>query len=516
MSRGELDRPRRLHREVDAALLALAGTLAGFTALLLSMPTVNPALVNDRLDLAIVTTATLVSVAVAGIDWARGRLAADGAALLRSSAFAVLGVVNVLTLAVLVLGVDAHFGVGLEDPGQLPIIGPLLARAAAASLLLVGGIASLRGASLPARPALAIVAPIALTALGLVALAAVQHRLPEVVPRAALGQLGVDPDVGFTPGSAPTLMVTQSLIAVAFLVAALLAHRSYRHTGRTGTVLLAAGLLVAAFSQIHGAIHPGGYSGVVTSGDLLRLGFYTLLLGAIVLDRRDDLKELRAANVEIRRLADAELATAGLAERARLAREIHDGLAQDLWYAKLKQTRLAQLVGFEDEARELSDEVGEALDAALAEARNAVAAMREGAEAGPLVEMLERHVEDFADRFALRTEFHAEGDPPEVSPRAKAEVLRILQEALTNVRKHADATTVRVSVHSDGTLRLSVTDNGRGFRPEQAPAGFGLDSMRQRAAVIGATITVASEPQNGTRVELVMRNEREGGRTDGR
>ena len=516
MSAGEATRPRRGHRWVDASLLALAGALAGLTALIVAMPTINPALVNDRLDLAIVTTATLVSVAVAGIDWARGRLAADGSALLRSSAFAVLGVLNLLTLAVLVTGADARLGATLQDPGQLPIIGPLLARAAAASLLLVGGIAGLRGASLPARPAVAIIAPTALTALGLLALGAVQHRLPEVVPSATLGQLGVDPAVGFAPESAPTLVAAQGLIAVTFLAAALLAHRSYTRTGRTGTAVLAAGLLVAAFSQVHGALHPGGYSAVVTSGDLLRLGFYTLLLGAIVIDRRDDLRELRAANVEIRRLADAELATAGLAERARLAREIHDGLAQDLWYAKLKQTRLAQLAGFQGETRELSDEVGEALDAALAEARNAVAAMREGAEAGPLVEMLERHVEDFADRFALRTEFHAEGDPPEVSPRAKAEVLRIVQEALTNVRKHADATTVRVSVHSDGTLRLSVTDNGRGFRPEQAPAGFGLDSMRQRAAVIGATITVASEPQNGTRVELVMPNEREGGRTDGR
>ena len=60
--------------------------------------------------------------------------------------------------------------------------------------------------------------------------------------------------------------------------------------------------------------------------------------------------------------------------------------------------------------------------------------------------MLERQVDDFADRFALRAELHHDGSRPEIGPRAQAELLRIVQEALTNVRKHADATVVRVSV----------------------------------------------------------------------
>ena len=78
--------------------------------------------------------------------------------------------------------------------------------------------------------------------------------------------------------------------------------------------------------------------------------------------------------------------------------------------------------------------------------------MRQSAEPGPLVDMIARHVDDFADRFALRAELKIHGPVPEIGARAQAEVLRIVQEAMTNVRKHADATVVRVDVTSNGEL----------------------------------------------------------------
>jgi signal transduction histidine kinase len=130
--------------------------------------------------------------------------------------------------------------------------------------------------------------------------------------------------------------------------------------------------------------------------------------------------------------------------------------------------------------------------------------MRGGSESGPLLDLLGRQVEDFSDRFALRAEIILEGPEPEIGPRARAEVVRIVQEALTNVRKHADATVVRVNVATGDDLRITISDNGRGFRPEAVVGGFGLDSMRQRAAVIGATLAVSSKPQDGSRIELVL------------
>jgi two-component system nitrate/nitrite sensor histidine kinase NarX len=121
---------------------------------------------------------------------------------------------------------------------------------------------------------------------------------------------------------------------------------------------------------------------------------------------------------------------------------------------------------------------------------------------------------DFSDRFALRAEVKNTGPVPELEPRAQAEVLRIVQEALTNVRKHADATVVRVDLESGADLKVTIADNGRGFRPDVATGGFGLESMRQRAELIGARLTVSSEPSDGTRVELVV-PVRRGEGTDG-
>ncbi len=507
---------QRLHDPlVDGLLVGLTVLLALFTAVLVAVPNVVPAILNDRLDLAILTAATLVSMAVAALNWARGRVSRDAAALLRGSAFAVLGLLNVMTLAIMLLGAEASVGGSIEDPGQLPLIAGVLARGTSAVLLVLAGSLALLQIGPGARPAAMLIAPAVLVGVAIVLAGLVQDRLPVVAGEAALDELVRTPAVPLTPSSAPVLIAMQGFIGAAYLVAAALAHRSYRTSGRGGDAFLAAGFLIAAVSQVHGAIHPGSFASQVTTGDLLRLAFYGVLLAGVVVDSRDDLRDLRAANVEVHRLADAQAASAQLEERARIAREIHDGLAQDLWYAKLKQSRLAPMLASDGDSRILSDEVGDAIDAALAEARRAVVAMRPGAEPGHVPDMIARQVEDFSDRFAVRTEVTTSGPTPEMDPRVQAEVMRIVQEALTNVRKHADATVVRVAMTTDADLTVVITDNGRGFRTDVVTGGFGLESMRQRAELIGATLTVSSEPQDGTRVELVVpvsgREETDGG-----
>jgi signal transduction histidine kinase len=420
-----------------------------------------------------------------------------------------------MNLTIAVVGADAAFGASLDDPGQLPLIAGIVARGVSAILLVAAGMAALSRRTPGVRPWPILIGPALVVGALIVAGYLVQDALPMLAPQEALDAIANDPTAPLPIGSAPALVVAQSLIGAAFVVAALLAHRSYRRSARAGDAILAAGFLIAAFSQVHTAIHPGSYASVVTTGDLLRLAFYVVLLVGIVVDSRDDLAELRAATMEVRRLAEAEFAAATLEERARLAREIHDGLAQDLWYAKLKQSRLTQIAAFEGEAKRLSDEVASAIDVALAEARNAIAAMRGGAESGALFDILERQVDDFSDRFAVRAELSHNGPEPAIGARARAELVRIVQEALTNVRKHADATVVRVTVASDDDLRILVVDNGRGFRPDAVDGGFGLDSMRQRAALIGATLSISSKPQDGSRVELVLPLRREEGSVGG-
>lgn len=496
----------RALRAADLPLLVLLIVLTAMTVVVVVVPSMRPAVVNDRLDIGIVTAGALVAFAVAGLDWTRARVTHDPASVLRASAFSVLAMLNGLTLLIGVTGLDAELGATLEDPGPLPLLVGMVARGAAAVLLVLAGIAALRRFRTPRRPGFVLLAAPFGVGVLLVAMALARDGLPPLIGPDVTDALAADPTAPLPLGIGTTLEIVQVGIGLAYLAAALLAHRSYRRSGLPADALFAAGLLVAAFSQVHSAIHPGSYSSVVTVGDMLRLAFYAVLLFAIVAESRRDMEDLRAATREIRRLAEAEFASVALAERARVAREIHDGLAQDLWYAKLKHTRLAQLGAFAGEQRALSDEVETAIDAALAEARNAVAVMREGAGTGtgPFLDVLRRHVDDFADRFAIRADLEAEGSPPTLSSRTQAEILRIVQEALTNVRRHADATTVRVHVQHDGDLRLTISDNGRGFDADEPQAGFGLHSMRQRADLLGATLEVRSERQNGTRVELVV------------
>jgi two-component system nitrate/nitrite sensor histidine kinase NarX len=158
---------------------------------------------------------------------------------------------------------------------------------------------------------------------------------------------------------------------------------------------------------------------------------------------------------------------AALEERTRLSRELHDGLAQDLWLAKLKIGRLSAMPATSSrEAKAVCDELTGAIDAGLADARQAVMALRLGSEpAVSLRELMAHYVDDFGDRFGLRAEFDCEGELPRLTPRAEAELLRIAQEALNNVVRHADATVVRVRAGVvDSNLELAGRRQWRGVR----------------------------------------------------
>jgi signal transduction histidine kinase len=298
-------------------------------------------------------------------------------------------------------------------------------------------------------------------------------------------------------------VLLQVLIACVYLAAASLSYRAYRLNRRQTDAVLAVGLMLAAFSQVMFAIHPAAYSSLVSTGDVLRVAFYVTLLTVLAVEVRSDIRALRAANAALTRLRDAEVASAAAAERAHLAREIHDGMSQELWFAKLKQGRLLALPQVDGQARELAQEVSTAIESALAEARQAILALRPANE-GSFTEILERFVNDFSDRFGIAVEVRCEPLDEPLPARTQAELLRIVSEALANVRKHADATLVRVEVSQpDSGMLIAITDNGRGFEPGAArESGYGLKSMEQRAAIIGATLEVQSRLRDGARVMI--------------
>jgi signal transduction histidine kinase len=489
-------------RRLDISIIVLAGGLTLVTIATMIDPPLGPLIESRVVDVAINVSATLVGAAVAILAWVRWRETRAVAALSESSAFLALSTVNAVTLGLVFVGLEGQFGLSPDEPSPGPAYLWTLARLTGASLLAVGAWWSLgrRPARVPPL-AIALLPTAALLAVGTVVLAA-GHALP---PLAGVEMLGESAQP--RQPSAFAMLLLQVVVFVLFIVAAILYRRLYVRDGSVSYAFLAAGLVVAAFSQAHFALSPITAIGLVTSSDVLRVTFYAILFLGIHAELEADLGAVRRANIELERLREVDAANAALGERTRLAREIHDGLAQDLWYAKLKLGRLIGAPGLTDEWRAAGREVVGAIDSALADARQAVMAMRADPTAGStLADVLRSYAEDFGDRFALRTEFDADHDVPRLGPRTEAETLRIVQEAMNNVRKHADATLVRVrAVCREGQILVSVTDNGRGFDPERVPDGrYGLSGMRERAELVGAHLTIQSRPADGTVVLLEL------------
>jgi signal transduction histidine kinase len=197
-------------------------------------------------------------------------------------------------------------------------------------------------------------------------------------------------------------------------------------------------------------------------------------------------------------------------ERERIARELHDGLAQVLGYVntkamavrlmlKRRQMKAADehLLQLEEAARELFVDV-----------REAILGLRASGQAGiGLTAMLNDYAAQFSrlSNLPIQVEITPEVENLPLTAEAELQLLRIVQEALTNVRKHAAATEAQVTVRrNNGTLELMVSDNGRGFNPARSlielQSHFGLHTMRERAEAIGAEINLDSQPGVGTSV----------------
>jgi signal transduction histidine kinase len=226
-----------------------------------------------------------------------------------------------------------------------------------------------------------------------------------------------------------------------------------------------------------------------------------------VLARSEERAELiRALEATRAELAEAHRAQGVLAERERLAREVHDTLAQGFTsIVVLAQTATAQLPGSPGAAAERVALIEEVARDNLAEARAMVAAFAPVAlDSTTLVEALERLTERFGRETGLATRLDtaALGAGAGLTRAQEVVLLRGAQEALTNVRRHAGASAVVLRVSRVGdVVAVHVEDDGVGFDPAGAP-GFGLAGLRDRAAEVGGELDVASAPGRGTRVTV--------------
>ncbi|MDO8105753.1 sensor histidine kinase [Isoptericola sp. b441] len=281
---------------------------------------------------------------------------------------------------------------------------------------------------------------------------------------------------------------------------------------RAGVGLVVA-LAVAVFTAI------GVRSGVHTPqelGALLTQGGVTIafavLLGLWVTQIAERSEE-RAALVERLEAAQTELAhshhAAGvMAERERMAQEIHDTLAQGFTSIVMLSQAIRSDVERDrpESALQRLDLVERTARENLAEARALVAAFAPvGLSDGQVGEALRRLADRFADETGLAVQVHLPQAMPAVGREREVILLRAAQEALTNVRRHADASSVLLmaSPTQDGGVTLEVADDGRGI-PAEAAEGFGLRGMRDRVTSGGGDLDVSSRSGGGTRVLVTL------------
>jgi signal transduction histidine kinase len=484
--------------------LAFIGTAAVLTVLSVLAIALGLSVKSDELDVAINTIGALAGAGAAGLAWTRFSEFGERPAALEASAFLVELAARGLLVLLAVAGLSAPLGLSLDAPQQWPLYAWSLARALTAILLILAAWQALRPSD--ARPLSSWVVaavPTVVTLIVIALLPAIEDRLPAILDAAGFAALRGEP--GGRLGMTGVGLLVQAAIAGLYLWGAGLHRQLYRRGNRRYAGYLSIALIVAAFSQLHWAVLPGVYTPLVAPDDLLRAAFSIILLVGIEAQLRSDVQALRRANVRLEELRHVEVQRVALETRAQLAREVHDGLAQELWFAKLKSGRLAQLDDLPGEARELAGEVTDAVDRALGESRVALTAIRAGIDGElPFGGSLEAFVMDFGDRAGIEARFEGGDSIPVLRPRVAAEVLRVVVEALANVAKHAGATRVVVrAARDDSTIEIAVTDNGAGFDVADVDGTrYGIRGMRERAELIGGRLDVTSAIGTGTTVTL--------------
>ena len=200
-----------------------------------------------------------------------------------------------------------------------------------------------------------------------------------------------------------------------------------------------------------------------------------------------------------------------LGERNRIAREIHDTLAQGYVGISVQLEVLSELLRhqkLDDAARHLDTTRGYVREG-LADARQSIWSLRSQDAGETTLPIQMQRLVEHAGGHGLEAKFSLYGAYRPMSPGTEREILRVAQEAIHNVKKHADASSLMVQLeYGPAEIALEVRDNGRGFvtpngtAPESGPGHYGLTGMRERAAVIGGNLEVTSEPGAGTTVRL--------------
>jgi signal transduction histidine kinase len=412
----------------------------------------------------------------AQLAWGRFRQSLKRGDLLLAGSLVVFAVANLLFSAIPAIA-DA-------EPGSFATWAPAGGRLLGAGLMAAAAVVPDQVLRQPMRDARRLLGAV-VAVLGVLVLAVTVggDALPKAVPADLSPVGGSQPRVVGNP-----VVLISELLSMALFAAAAVGYAraaDLRHDAFAYWLAIAATL--GAFSRLNFFLFPSQYSPYFYTGDVLRLGFFTAIaIGGLL---------------EMRRLRRVLASAAVLEERERIARDIHDGVAQDLAFILQHGRRLAAEPGAPTRLTALVT----AAEGALDECRHAIAALtRSGHE--PLAEALTLTAVETAAREGAMVETRIDADVA-VTAVIQEALLRVTREAIINAVRHGRAGTVKVAFRDDPLLQLEVTDDGSGFdvaTAMSAPGRMGLRSMQARIKAIGGELDIQSRPGQGTRVMVTL------------
>lgn len=468
--------PRR--RFVDNGKRIVGASVAvglAATLVVIAVPGLKLAYLSDETHVAIETAAFLIPAIAAVLFGGRALRGHSRTDVILCAALALLSLTN-LCFSVIPAVVE-------EDPSRFATWAPAMGRLAGAAVIALAAVLAPRRLSAPRE---SLVRALAAVALGVALVAIVGALVAADLPR------GVDPALSPDSANRPRIvghwLVLALQVATLFLYAAAAWGFLVRSERERDALLLWVALAAAlsALARLNYFLFPSLYSEWVYVGDVFRIAGYLALLVGI---SREMLAYQRGA-------ADAAV----FEERRRLARELHDGLAQELAFIRSEGARLS---GTSDRG---VMRIATAAERALGEARMAISSLTTPV-GEPLELTLGRAAEAVALRMDARVEVACTGEPG-VPTATRQSLERIVREATSNAVRHGQAKLIRIEIQANDRLRIAIVDNGRGFRTTQKsrPDSFGMISMRERAEGMDGRLSVHSTPGEGTTVEVVLPN----------
>ena len=443
---------------------------AGATLLVTLLPFVRFAYRSPSLHLVFETTEALIAFAAAFLFFGRFRDRGLASDLVLVYVLGLLGATNLFFASV-------PFLVSGTRSDVFNTWAPLVTRLVGAALLAIVPFALHRTLDRRSQRAAPVVVAVLATLL-LIALMvrALSSFLPDLIGTISL------PDEANRPRieGHPALVVAQLLNVFLFAIAALgFARRA--STDRDELMeWVAAGCVMSTFARVNYLLFPSLYTDFVYTGDFLRLAFYLLLLIGL--------------GHEIRSYWTGLAQAAVVDERRRLARDLHDGLAQELVFITAQAHRLSKRGAAPEDLQRLAG----AADRAVAESRRAIAALSDAEQ--PLSEALTEMAEELGNRTGATIQLDVVS--VEVDASVKETILRMAREALLNAARHSSASRIDLRFHDGEMVTLEVSDNGTGFEVGGAESkGFGLISIRERAAALGGEASITSGG-SGTTVRI--------------